>query len=848
VQERAVKPLRAIAKALGGAKRHYLATDPDREGEAISWHVCQVLEQRKALRGVDVKRIVFHEITRNAIEDALRHPRALNRELIDAYLARRALDYLVGFTLSPVLWRKVPGSRSAGRVQSVALRLICEREKEVEAFRPREYWTVDAQFTTPAGGRFSARLTHLGGAKLDKFSLSSEAEAARAVEVIRSRRFRVDSVESARTRRNPQPPFTTSTLQQEAARKLRLGAARTMRLAQQLYEGVDMGGETVGLITYMRTDSVQISRDAIAECREVIQRRYGADYVPEKPRVYKTRAKNAQEAHEAIRPTDVTCLPAKVAPYLDQDQHRLYELIWKRTVASEMASAVIDQVGAEIAAEDNALRLRATGSTVAFDGFLTLYQEDRDDPAEDENGEGRTLPQLAKGDPLAREDVKPAQHFTQPPPRYSEASLVKALEELGIGRPSTYASTIEILLDRTYVRLDKRRFVPEDRGRIVTAFLTSFFERYVQYNFTADLEERLDDVSGGRRDWKEVLREFWGKFNAAVEEAKPLSLTQVIDTLDAELGPHFFPDLEPGKSPRVCPACGTGRLGLKLGRFGAFIGCSGYPECRYTRRLAVAGANGGAGGDEKSERALGADPGTGKPILVRHGPYGPYIQRGQAGGEDKPERVSLPKGVEPAGVTLDLALKLLELPREVGPHPATGQPITAGLGRFGPYVKHQSEYRSLSSLDELLSIGLNRAVALLAEPKRRGAAVMRELGNHPTDGRPVAVMSGRYGPYLKHGRTNAPMPRDEQAESISLETALEALAARKARKGESGRRRRGRKGTPRARGGGRASGRIGGPGQSEGRAPRQCPSAASRIDAFPRKRRFAPFSATAASA
>ncbi|MBV8219211.1 MAG: type I DNA topoisomerase, partial [Solirubrobacterales bacterium] len=578
--DRGQKQVAAIAQALKGAKTLYLATDPDREGEAISWHVRAMLEEKRVLRGVDVRRITFNEITRNAIRHAMQAPRDLDQPLIEAYLARRALDYLVGFTLSPVLWRKLPGSRSAGRVQSVALRLICEREAEIEAFRPREYWTVEALFTTPAGAPFTARLTHLDGRRLDQFDLPNRELAERAKAAVEAGTFAVASVERRRVKRHPPAPFTTSTLQQEASRKLRFGAQQTMRVAQSLYEGVDINGDTVGLITYMRTDGVQMAREAINAIREHVDQTYGRDYLPATAREYTSKAKNAQEAHEAIRPTDVSRTPDSVAPYLNPDQRRVYELVWKRAVASQMQSAELDQVTVEVAdpAAPNGPRLRATGSILAFDGFLKLYREDKDDAEEDE--ENKMLPPMAERDPLRRGAVTAEQHFTQPPPRYSEASLVKKMEELGIGRPSTYASILSVLQDRNYVRLENRRFIPEDRGRLVTAFLTSFFERYVDTGFTATLEEQLDDISGGRANWREVMRAFWQEFSRAVEQTRDLKISDVLDALDQDLGPHFFPARADGTDPRLCPACGVGRLGLKLGRHGSFFGCSNYPNCQ----------------------------------------------------------------------------------------------------------------------------------------------------------------------------------------------------------------------------------------------------------------------------
>jgi DNA topoisomerase-1 len=778
VDERAEKNLSAIARALKGADHLYLATDPDREGEAISWHVQEVLDQRKALKGVDVKRVVFHEVTKDAVLDAIQNPRGLNRELIEAYLARRALDYLVGFTLSPVLWRKLPGARSAGRVQSVALRLICEREAEIELFKPQEYWSVWADLATAGGVVVKARLTQLDGQKLDKFALGDEAAAKAAVEKISSRRYRVAGIERKTVGRHPYPPFTTSTLQQEAARKLGFSASRTMRTAQRLYEGVDLEGDTVGLITYMRTDSVNLSQESVRATRALVGKTYGDKYVPEQPNVYRSTAKNAQEAHEAIRPTDVGRLPDRIARHLDDDGRRLYELIWKRTVASAMESATLEQVGIDIASPDGAVGLRATGSIVRFDGFLRLYQEGLDDP-DDENGE-HILPALSEGQGLDLADVTPEQHFTKPPPRYSEASLVKRLEELGIGRPSTYASILGVLQERKYVKLENRRFVPEDRGRIVTAFLTGYFNRYVQYNFTAELEDKLDDISNGAIDWRAVLKDFWEGFSRAVDDTKDLSISDVINALDRDLGPHFFPP-DGGRDPRACPACANGRLGLKLGRHGAFVGCSNYPECSYTRKLAV--PNGEEAADVVGPRELGIDPATGDRVTLKKGPFGYYVQLGEARAKkEKPKRASLLKAMDPATLTLEEALALLSLPREVGRHPTSGQPILAGVGRFGPYLKHGSAYVSLGADENVLSIGLNRAATLIdeapAKRTRAGARPLRELGAHPDDGKVVEVYAGRYGPYVKHGKINASLPKDAAPEGVTLEEAVRLIAER----------------------------------------------------------------------
>jgi DNA topoisomerase-1 len=778
VDGKSEKHIKTIVQAMRGADGLYLATDPDREGEAISWHVREVLNARKALKDVDVKRVVFNEVTKAAVLDAFRRPREIDRELVEAYLARRALDYLVGFTLSPVLWRKLPGSRSAGRVQSVALRLICEREAEVEAFKAREYWTIEVTFTTEAGQNFVARLTHLDGDRLDRFALDAEEKARAAAAVIAAAPgFAVAELERRQVRRNPFPPFTTSTLQQEASRKLALGATRTMQIAQRLYEGVDLAGEgTVGLITYMRTDGVAISGEAIAAARRLIGAEFGAAYLPDAPRVYRSPAKNAQEAHEAIRPTDLARKPASVAAHLDRDQLRLYELIWKRTLASQMASALLEQVSVDIADPSGRHRLRATGSVVLFEGFLALYQEDRDDSTEEE-GDGIRLPPMRRGETLVRGAVVPNQHFTQPPPRYSEASLVRKLEELGIGRPSTYAAILQVLQDRAYVRLDKRRFVPEDRGRLVTAFLGSFFDRYVEYNFTADLENQLDDVSGGRIDWKEVLRRFWRDFSTAVDGTRDLTITQVLQALDEELGAHFFPSDDPGRDARACKACGIGRLSLKLGKFGAFIGCSNYPNCRYTRPLAVEGDDA-----EATDADLGVDPASGLDIRLKKGPFGHYVERGIDEGETKPKRVTLPRSLKAADVDLDTALRLLGLPRELGRHPESGEVVTAGIGRFGAYIRHGSTFRSLAA-DDVLTIGLNRATVLLAEPaverRRRAPEPLRTLGTHP-DGGGVALYQGRYGPYVSHNGAFASLPKTADPASLSLEEAVRLLAERRA--------------------------------------------------------------------
>ncbi len=792
VDGRAERHLAAIAKALAGAERLYLATDPDREGEAISWHVREVLAERAALEGIDVKRVVFHEVTRDAVTRALATPRDLDHRLIDAYLARRALDYLVGFTLSPVLWRKLPGARSAGRVQSVALRLVCEREAEIEAFRPREYWSIEVDFRTANGAAVAARLTHLDGAKLDRFDLGDEDSARAAAAAIDAHAYRVAAIERKLVRRRPQPPFTTSTLQQEASRKLGFSATRTMRTAQRLYEGVDLDGETVGLITYMRTDSVTVAGEALRGLRRLVGERFGPDYLPKRPHAFRSRTRNAQEAHEAIRPTDPKRAPGSVAGVLGRDEGRLYALIWSRAVASAMQSATLEQVAVDIASPGREIVLRATGSVVLFDGFLRLYQEGRDDSDEDKDARGedgdRMLPPLGEGESLERTATRPEQHFTKPPPRFGEASLVRRLEELGIGRPSTYAAILSVLQERGYVRLESRRFLPEDRGRIVTAFLSGFFSRYVEYDFTAELEDRLDLVAKGEADWRALMDEFWRDFSAAVRATEGLTVSGVIDALDEDLGAHFFPagDGE-AATPRACPGCG-GRLGLKLSRHGAFIGCGNYPECRYTRPLSP-GADDAP--TEDGPRELGRDPESGDAISLRKGPYGYYVQRGEAIGKAKPKRAGLLKAMNPGEVTLDQALGLLSLPRVVGIHPGSGKEIRAGLGRYGPYLRHDGASRNLGADEDILSIGVNRAVALLEEAparKGRGASTpLRELGPHPEDGAPVTLMDGRYGPYVRHGKINASIPKGADPAAVTRDEAVALLGARAARTGTASR-------------------------------------------------------------
>jgi len=780
VDGKSAKRLADVAKSLKGAERLILATDPDREGEAISWHILEDLSRRRALGDAKVERVVFNAITRASVTEAMKHPRSIDMELVNAYLARRALDYLVGFTLSPVLWRKLPGARSAGRVQSVALRLIVDREIEIEAFKTQEYWTVEANVTADSDP-FTARLAKHLGRRLGRLDLADEVTAREAKAAVEQAKFTVAAVETKPARRSPPPPFTTSTLQQEASRKLGFSAQRTMQAAQRLYEGIDIGGETVGLITYMRTDGVQSAPEALEEARSVIGNLYGADYVPDKARYYKVKAKNAQEAHEAIRPTSLERNPGRL--HLDGDLGRLYELIWKRMIASQMEAARIERTSVELESADGQTTLRASGQVVLFPGYLAVYEEGQDAPeraptegapAEDDNGR---LPLIRQGASARIIGARADQHFTEPPPRYSEASLVKKLEELGIGRPSTYASILTVLRDRGYARMDRNRFVAEPAGLLVTAFLERFFSRYVEYGFTADLEEKLDLVSAGDLDWKAVLREFWTGFEAAVGDIGELRMGQVLEALNEVLGPHLFPAKADGADPRACPTCGTGRLSLKAGKYGAFIGCSNYPECRFTRPI---GGTADEDAESSTDRQLGVDPATGHAIWLKAGRFGPYVEEIA----DPPKRASLPKDWPPAGLDLDRALRLLRLPRVVGPHPNDGAMILAGIGRYGPYVLHNGVYANLANADEVFDLGLNRAVTVLAERAEgrgrspRATGSLRELGTHPVSGEPVKVMAGRYGPYVRHSATNANLPRGADPQTVTLEEAVALISAR----------------------------------------------------------------------
>jgi len=784
ISDKSVKHVKAISDAVKKADTIYLATDPDREGEAISWHIVEALKERKSLKkDVKIYRIVFHEITKKAVTEAITKPRDIDMDLVNAQQARRALDYLVGFTLSPVLWRKLPGCKSAGRVQSVALRLICDREDEIERFITQEYWDIKVQLATASQAPILATLTQVEGKKLDKFDLPNKEKATNIASQLEKKQYQVASVDKKQVTRNPYAPFTTSSLQQEASRKLGMSTKFTMQIAQKLYEGIDVGGETVGLITYMRTDGVTVSPEAVHAARAQIAKQFGEQYVPKSPRMYKTKAKNAQEAHEAIRPTNMDYTPQKMQQYLDKEQLRLYDLIWKRMIASQMENVVLNQVTVNIETTDKYAALRATGSTIHFDGFYKLYNEGKDDEEDDES---RILPPVDNGDKLALKNVTPAQHFTEPPPRYGEASLVKKMEELGIGRPSTYSSIISVLQERDYVKLDKKRFLPEERGRLVTSFLVNFFSKYVEYNFTAHLEDELDHISAGELDWKKVLSDFWKDFNGTIGEVKERDFSEILEILNKSLEHHIFPPTTDGKDPRACPSCSDGKLSLRLGKFGGFIACSNYPECSYKRQVTTADGTSDDTEGGVEPKLLGIDDGL--EVTLRKGPYGYYIQKGEAvkGSKEKPKRTTIPTGTQPDQVTLEMAISLLSLPRTIGTHPETAKDITAGLGRFGPYLLHDGKYTSLPKGDDLLTIGINRAVAILADAKDKAKSKtepLRVIGKHPEDNKDVAIFDGRYGVYISHSKINATLPKTMAVEDITMEQAIALLDAQAEKKG-----------------------------------------------------------------
>ncbi len=776
--------IRAIADAVKEGEKLILATDPDREGEAISWHIIEALKKRRALKkDFPVERVVFNAITKSAVTDAMENPRALDDELVDAYLARRALDYLVGFNLSPVLWRKLPGSRSAGRVQSVALRIVCDREAEIESFKPQEYWQVQAKLRGPGGSDFDARLDILDGEKLKKFSLPDETAANKALAAVKGGGYTVAKVEAKPLKRNPPPPFITSTLQQEASRKLGFNARRTMQAAQKLYEQ--------GRITYMRTDGVNMAEEAYTAARAMIQSNYGANYLPEKTRRYTSKQKNAQEAHEAIRPTDFDLRPEDYSG--DEDLAKLYRLIWRRAVASQMEQARFERTTIDLISKDKRAGLRASGQVLVFDGYLKLYTEGRDDNDQDDDRDNR-LPKLTEGQHADLVEANNSQHFTQPPPRYTEASLVKRLEELGIGRPSTYASTMSTLVDRDYVSIDKKQLIPSDKGRLVTAFLENFFKRYVEYDYTANLEEQLDIISDGKLDWKKFLREFWTQFTAAIDETKDLRVSEVLDVLNEELGAFVFPSVDDKgnivEDPRQCPLCKVGTLSLKLSRHGAFVGCTRYPDCKYTRSFTKS-PEGDAAAFIGEGKEMGPHPDTGAMVTLKTGRFGPYVEM-DVDGEDKPKRSSLRKQDKDdlEAFTLERAVVLLSLPRLVGLHPDDNEPIHANFGRYGPYIKHGKTYVNLKE-DGVFDIGMNRAVALIAEkianPGRgRGgtAKPVKELGKHPEDDEIIGVYEGRYGPYVKWNKVNATLPKEVTIEAVTLDQAIELVNAKAGAKGK----------------------------------------------------------------
>jgi DNA topoisomerase-1 len=765
------KHVKAIADALKEDNELILATDPDREGEAISWHLEETLRNKRVIKDdTPVSRVVFNAITKSAVSEAMANPREIDAPLVHAYLARRALDYLVGFNLSPVLWRKLPGAKSAGRVQSVCLRLIVEREIEVEAFKPKEYWSVKASLKTPRGQIFEGKLINFAGTKLDKYDLKSSSEAELAAQAISTRELVVSSVESKPTSRNPFAPFMTSTLQQEAGRKYGMGARQTMQAAQRLYEA--------GHITYMRTDGIDMAPEAVTSTREAIKERYGEKFLPSSPRFYKNKAKNAQEAHECIRPTSIS-KDSKQLKLSDPDQFKLYDLIWKRTISCQMESAKLERTSVDLQSPDKEVTLRANGQVVLFEGFLKVYEESRDD-AEQSDSENR-LPQMSQGENIEKLSIDPEQHFTQPPPRYTEASLVKRMEELGIGRPSTYANIVTTIQDREYVRKEKNRLFPEDKGRIVTIFLLNFFKRYVEFDFTAGLENQLDAVSAGKGNYKELLGQFWDHFSEAISETSELRITEVLDVLDDALAPQLYPKKEDGSDPRKCPKCGNGQLHLKSSRTGGFVGCGNYPECKFTRPIS-------GEPDETAERLLGDNDGD--QIFLKTGRYGPYVQRGESSEDNKkPPRASLPKGWSASDIELEKALKLLSLPREIGAHPEDGQIIEAGIGRYGPFVRHGRTYANLKDPEDVFNIGMNRAVEELAKKvlsgNSRGATskALKELGEHPDGGGLVNVMDGRYGPYIKYAKINATIPKEKDPEKITMEEAV-IMIAEKAAKGK----------------------------------------------------------------
>ena len=739
------KRVKDIETSLKKADKLILATDPDREGEAISWHLLDVLSGKKdLLKGKTIERVVFNAITKKSVTEAIAKPRQLDMELVEAYLARRALDYLVGFTLSPVLWRKLPGARSAGRVQSVALRLVCERETEIEKFDSREYWSINAMIENSQGSDFPARLVYLDGEKLEKFSLINAEQASKAKNTLVSSKLNVISIDSKPVARNPQAPFMTSTLQQEASRKLGFSATQTMRTAQMLYEGVDIGGETTGLITYMRTDGISMIGEAISDCRAAIEANFGEKYLPGQHRVYKTKAKNAQEAHEAIRPTNIERTPQSLKPYLSEQQFKLYEIVWKRTLACQMAPAIFDAVSIDLEIGHGESIFRAAGQTLKFPGFMSVYLEEGDE-TQKEDSETPRFPELVVGEILIIDKIMGIQHFTEPPPRFTEASLVKTLEEYGIGRPSTYASIISTLQDREYVLLDKKRFTPTDVGKVVNSFLTEHFTNYVDYDFTANLETQLDDIAADKKDWLKVIRTFWDQFIKEVKEKSDLDRTKITQK---EIGED-------------CPKCSKPLLS-KLGKRGNFVACSGYPDCDFTRS---------SNGDLPQEpKIVSHDDLSKKPIYLLVGPYGPYLQLGmpEEGSKIKPKRTTIPPEIPLDDLDESTAKKLISLPRDLGEHPETGKPIVANIGRFGPYVNHNGKFKSIPKTENIFEISHEFAVELLKPLKKVGVA--------PDTNSAIEIFKSRFGFYMQMDSTKVNLSKDTDLDSISMDKALKMLS------------------------------------------------------------------------
>ena len=783
------KYLKEITDVAKDSEKIILATDPDREGEAIAWHVKEFLDEKKLLKDKKIERVVFNEITKNAVTKGIENPRNIEAQLVDAYMARRALDYLVGFNISPILWTKLPGSKSAGRVQSVALRLLTEREHEIEIFKPDEFWTLNVVFLNNENSKINSSISQLNGKKIEKFSFKNKEQINKAIEDIKSKKYLIKDITSKIYTRNPVGPFTTSTLQQSASSKLGFGASRTMQIAQRLYQGIDIEGDTIGLITYMRTDGTNISKEAVSDFRNYIDNNFGKNYLPDEPLNYSgKKAKNAQEAHEAIRPTNIENSPDKMKKYLSSDQLKLYNLIWSRALSSQMQSAKFDRKTISIESEDSKNIFRASGSVIKFDGFLKLYK------IEDDDNDEKILPDVTKG-PVNIESFIDEQHFTQPPPRYSEASLVKKLEELGIGRPSTYASIISVIANRGYADIINKRFFPTDRGKLISAFLEKLFTKYVDYSFTAKLEDQLDDITSGKEDWIKVLEQFWSDFNKNVANVKEKRTREVLDLLNDSLGSLIFETDSDGKIDRKCKLCVSGELSLKNSfRGGAFIGCSNYPECKFTRPLSKAKA---AAQINLAEPKLIGQNENGKDIYLKNGRFGPYLQyeidqeekiektkkkkKASKSKDESLKNVSIPKGINVESIDLDKAKYLCSLPRSLGVNPENQKEIFLNTGRFGPYLKCENKSARLENIEDIFTIGLNRAITLIAEakPGRISSSLIKDLGEHPEDKKPVRIMKGQYGPYIKYKSLNATIPEEKDPTELTMEEALILIEKRK---------------------------------------------------------------------